>query len=99
MPPPAPVSPLSLVGEGWGEGLPSIDRPKPLTRIASDDAIRPLPQGERWHRSLELKDSKLTSTLGLEMAAGKHLPDQPADIAEQHRHHIDPRCHQYDRRA
>ncbi len=37
----------NLVGEGWGEGLRYIDRAEPLTRIASVDAIRPLPQGER----------------------------------------------------
>jgi hypothetical protein len=30
--------PSPLVGEGWGEGLRSIDRPEPLTRIASADA-------------------------------------------------------------
>src|SRR3982074_2728977 len=30
-------------GEGWGEGARSIDGPTPLTRIASGDAIRPLP--------------------------------------------------------
>jgi hypothetical protein len=32
------------MGEGWGEGLRSIDKPDSLTRIAS--AIRPLPMGE-----------------------------------------------------
>src|SRR3954451_19470813 len=31
-----------------GEGLRSIDRPRPLTRLASHDARRPLPDGERW---------------------------------------------------
>src|SRR5712664_835680 len=31
-------------GEGWGEGVRSIVRLQPLTRIAS--AIRPLPKGE-----------------------------------------------------
>jgi hypothetical protein len=34
-------------GEGWGEGMPSLDRPETLTRIASCDAIRPLPGGKR----------------------------------------------------
>src|SRR5947209_7153013 len=29
------------------EGLRSVDRPEPLTRLASDDASHPLPQGER----------------------------------------------------
>src|ERR1700687_2171127 len=43
------VSSLPLVGEGWGEGFRSLDRAQPLTRIASVDAIRPLPQGERRH--------------------------------------------------
>ena len=33
-----------------GEGIGSIDTPKPLTRIASDDAIRPLPAGEVTNR-------------------------------------------------
>src|SRR5216683_2371560 len=33
-----------------GEGIRSIDTPKPLTRIASDDAIRPLPAGEVTNR-------------------------------------------------
>jgi hypothetical protein len=37
-----------LVGEGWDEGFRPIDRAQPLTRIASVDAIPPLPQGERW---------------------------------------------------
>src|SRR5665647_2353402 len=41
-PSPQPSPP---VGEGWGEGFRSIVRAYPLTRIASDDAIRPLPQG------------------------------------------------------
>jgi hypothetical protein len=38
-----------LRGEGWGEGLlPQRDsRRIPLTRIASEDAIRPLPQAGR----------------------------------------------------
>src|SRR5215471_10947336 len=31
-------------GEGWGEGVRSIDGAKPLTRIAK--AIRPLPMGK-----------------------------------------------------
>src|SRR5579863_4267707 len=31
-----------------GEGAQSHERAQPLTRIASCDAIRPLPQGERW---------------------------------------------------
>src|SRR5882757_364057 len=33
-------------GEGWGEGGRSNDGSVPLTRIASCDAIRPLPKGE-----------------------------------------------------
>src|ERR1700729_3217823 len=33
-------------GKGRGEGVRSIVRAKPLTRIASCDAIRPLPMGE-----------------------------------------------------
>jgi hypothetical protein len=45
------LAPSPLVGEGWGEGLPSIRGERPLTPIASGDAIRPLPQGERWHRA------------------------------------------------
>src|SRR5450631_3765010 len=32
------------------EGFRSIDRPRPLTRLASDDASHPLPQGERGRR-------------------------------------------------
>src|ERR1051326_4976293 len=32
-------------GEGWGEGVRSFVRLQPLTRIASVDAIRPLPSG------------------------------------------------------
>jgi hypothetical protein len=39
---PPPDSPLY----SW-RVLAGIDRPEPLTRIASNDAIRPLPQGER----------------------------------------------------
>jgi hypothetical protein len=46
-------APSPLVGEGWGEGLRSIDRAEPLTRIASVDAIRPLPQGERCTEHVE----------------------------------------------
>lgn len=32
--------------------------PKPLTRIASFDAMRPLPQGERWTVSAALAQSQ-----------------------------------------
>src|SRR5262245_7142859 len=39
--------------EAPGEGIRSHERPQPLTRIASVDAIRPLPQGERWTVELE----------------------------------------------
>src|SRR5689334_20201646 len=47
-----PLAPF-LRGEGWGEGRPhgkcSWRDLYPLTRIASDDAIRPLPAGgARW---------------------------------------------------
>jgi hypothetical protein len=34
------------------EGLRSIERPEPLTRLASGDASHPLPQGEREVRAL-----------------------------------------------
>ena len=42
------------MGEGWGEGLRSIDRPQPLTRIASGDAIRPLPQANHLRHGSEM---------------------------------------------
>jgi hypothetical protein len=45
------------VGVGWGVGSRSSDREEPLTRIASDDAIRPLPFGERC---IEFADRPLT---------------------------------------
>src|SRR6202163_2688026 len=46
--PPVGRDERSSLLEGWGEGFRSIDGAKPLTRIASVDAIPPLPQGERW---------------------------------------------------
>jgi hypothetical protein len=53
-----------------GEGIRSIDTPKPLTRIASVDAIRPLPAGEvtdrPFHPSGSAKGRCRTRNDGLE---------------------------------
>ena len=40
-----------------GEGIPFIDTQKPLTRITSDDAIRPLPAGEVTNRPFHPDES------------------------------------------
>src|ERR1700689_581470 len=50
-------APAPLVGEGWGEGLRPDDRSQPLTRIASSDAIRPLPQGKASRRRFDQKEA------------------------------------------
>jgi hypothetical protein len=52
-----------------GEGIRSIDTPKPLTRIASDDAIRPLPAGEVTNRPFHPSGS---AKAGTKLAASPH---------------------------
>ena len=58
--------------EGWGEGVRSIDRSQPLTRIASDDAIRPLPLGE-------VEASIQPLTIAVSGASRLHTFTQPLD--------------------
>src|SRR3954452_11677180 len=42
------------------EGLRSIDRPEPLTRLASDDASHPLPQGPTRGEGKSYTDAVVT---------------------------------------
>jgi hypothetical protein len=55
------VSHLSPCGRGLGEGVRSVDGASPLTRIASVDAIRPLPQGESGTELVARDSEKLLS--------------------------------------
>ena len=66
------LAPSPLVGEGWGEGSRSIDTPQPLTRIASDDAIRPLPQWEEVGRTL-VTFGVIPAKAGIQYAAAPRL--------------------------
>eukprot|EP01035_Chromulina_nebulosa_P066292 gene66292-90729_t len=67
-----PCAPSPLWGEGWGEGVRTLDGARPLTRIASQSDLSPAGRGNEHYRlDLNLKTRSL-------IASFRFSPDEQA---------------------